>query len=125
MRARNPGRPPEIDVPLLERLWQRGERIDVIARRVACSRAQVFYWRAKLNLPRRVGRGQFAHGTQEPPHGTVQRYKYRRDPCRCEPCSDAAREYRRTRRTPLYACPGCGTRALKPIGHSNCVRAVA
>lgn len=41
------------------------------------------------------------HGleTPLPEHGTWQRYKSRRDPCKCDECSDANTEYEITRRS--------------------------
>jgi hypothetical protein len=47
-----PGRKPEVNVTRLERLWRQGRTAKEIARTLRCSPCQVFYWRAKLGLPR-------------------------------------------------------------------------
>ena len=46
------GRPPEVNVGRLERLWRHGLTARAIARELGCCPAQVFYWRNKLGLPR-------------------------------------------------------------------------
>jgi hypothetical protein len=74
------GRRPEIDVPRLERLWRQGRTAADIAKALRCCQAQVFYWRAKLGLPRH-------------PNG----------PHTPKPCPEVARLF-------VATCPRCGTR---------------
>jgi hypothetical protein len=52
------GRPVEIDVALLERMWREGETAQAIAAELGCAVCQVFYWRRKLNLPNHPHRGR-------------------------------------------------------------------
>lgn len=117
------GRPPEVDPVRFAVLWHSRISVKTIAAELGISRCTVFDWRVKLGLPKRQQQTDDDPRISVPEHGTWARYKYRRDPCRCDDCLAAARAHRA--RPPLYACPACGCRALEPAGHPNCQQAVA
>jgi hypothetical protein len=64
-------------------------------------------WRQerKARTGERIVHGRFtsqprtkrAHG-EEPPHGTYERYQWRKGPCRCDACREAMNAYQRARK---------------------------
>jgi hypothetical protein len=91
--SRRMGRPVEIDVALLERMWREGETAETIAAELGCAVCQVFYWRRKLGLPR--------HEKQSPVIARERRHAERPLPFR------------------VSACSRCGFR-MGPEGHPKC-----